>query len=548
MVRLSGGLMLSRLPLAVLLALALWLRVTSLGGLPEPNGDEAFYGIQAHRLVSGLPPQFVTPTGNPVNPVLVAIEAPLLLLFGPKYWALRTPTAVAGLLAVALAYAWVRRWCDRPTALIAASVLAVMPMAILLSRTGTEPGLTPVFALLALHQAFLGRRFGLLAAFLACLFMHPTNLFLAPIVASVYLGQALPKVERSRWWRVGAEVAAGSGLVLTVFGLMALKRAGSSVYYNHVLYRPPHWPTFLASIPRYLIGQPQYVGLPITRAWIGRFDWLFWSLLVTLAVVGVPGLVRRRRWDCLALIGSLGFSLAAFHGMAGAAVLSTAFHRYGSFLVVPSAMALAFLAREALYTPGEDAAPARARRLPVTIALVLAAGALVTVKVRHFDACNRSGVESLWTLQTEDTGPVERAYRKVSEEIARGRAEGRTEPRGVIAEDWWVGRPFEYLALGRPDVKVVLYETLRWQVTPEMLKAYLRRRAEAGDFMVVNTFARAGLAADLRGVAAADRLEQWDLRGPWSALMIERLRPSSEPPAPLVAGDRAAKGLRVRAR
>jgi hypothetical protein len=544
------------IPWAVVVGVALWFRVTSLGGLPQPDGDQAWFGIQAYHLVSGDPASLVTGTGNTANPVILAIQAPLLLLFGPQFWVLRVPTAIIGVLIVGLAYLWGRHWSDRPTALIAATVLAVTPMAIIVSRGSIESGITPLFALLALHQAFLGRRVGLLLSFLACLIIHPTNLFLAPIMASVYLGRTLPLVERSKWWRVVLEVAVGSAVILTVFGLMALSRSGSAAYYIHPDYRPPHLPTFLAAFPRYLLGQPLFLANPIPRPWIQRFDWLFWGVVVALAVVGVPRLLRQRRWDYLALIGSLAMSLLAFHRMAGAVVLSTVFHRYGAFLLVPTAFALAMLAREVLFTAadglpttptsGSGSRAARARWLPVSLGLVLAAGGLYTLKSRYFDAYNRSGRELLWTLRAEDTTPIHRVYNVISADIDRSNSPGARKVHGIICEDCWVGRPFEFLALGRRDMKVVMYDVLRCQVTPDRFNDFLKRRAEAGDYFVAKSLIKDGLKEHVRTIFPHDRIERWeDVRTPTSAYLVERLQPQ-QPAEPVIAGAGQGDVSRVR--
>jgi hypothetical protein len=49
------------------------------------------FGIQAARLVSGKSVELRTPTGTPSNPVLIGLEAPQILLFGPRLWILGAP-------------------------------------------------------------------------------------------------------------------------------------------------------------------------------------------------------------------------------------------------------------------------------------------------------------------------------------------------------------------------------------------------------------------------------------------------------------------------
>ena len=50
---------LSCLPFLVLFAVAAWFRISSLGAVPEFNGDEAYYGLQAARMALGSRPASV---------------------------------------------------------------------------------------------------------------------------------------------------------------------------------------------------------------------------------------------------------------------------------------------------------------------------------------------------------------------------------------------------------------------------------------------------------------------------------------------------------
>jgi hypothetical protein len=214
------------------------------------------------------------------------------------------------------------------------------------------------------------------------------------------------------------------------------------------------------------------------------YDGVFWGVALGLAAAGGRALVRQRRWDLLGLLGGLAVSLAGLHQVAGSAVLSTVFHRYGAFLVIPSAWAFAVLARPVVFTAGGPA-PARPRRLAVAAGLAAAAFLLYDVRTRYFDFNNPTGAESYWTLGTETVGRFERAYRAIVEDIDRygSPAPGRT--CGLILEDWWVTKTIEYLASDRPDLKVVRYDELRLHVPFEPdLKAYLERRFRAGDYFV----------------------------------------------------------------
>ena len=137
------GPILCAINLALLFALALWFRVTSLEAFPEPNGDEAWYGVQAGHLIRGAAFSPRTGNGNPVNPFHAGFEVLLLLAFKPSLWILRVSAVVGGVAAVGLTYPLMSRALDRTTALIAAALLAVLPIAILYSRIGYDCSQTP---------------------------------------------------------------------------------------------------------------------------------------------------------------------------------------------------------------------------------------------------------------------------------------------------------------------------------------------------------------------------------------------------------------------
>jgi 4-amino-4-deoxy-L-arabinose transferase-like glycosyltransferase len=520
------------------MGLALWLRVTSLGTLPVVNGDEAFFGIQAVRVIHGLAP-LRTPTGNPANPFLVGTEAPLVWTFGTGPWVVRIPAAAAGVLAVVLTFVWGRRWADSPTALIAATALAVLPIAIVFSRVAIESCSTPLFAVVALHQAFLGRRLGLLAAFAACLLMHPTNIFLGPVLVGVYLGRVLPATQRWHRWRILVQVALGGAAVVVGFCLLVVGR-GSAEVYRRLYYRPPDWPAFLRSFGRFLLGNPVYTAAPLPVFWVRAFDVVFWASALGMVAVGGRALVRARRWDQLGLIAGLPLSVAGLHLMAGSAVFSPAFNRYGAFLIVPTALALAFLTRETLFTRpsvgvGGSAAP-HARPAAACVALGVAGIMLGVVRAHFFAPCElaTAPIESVWTPWAESVSPLERAYAAVAADLAQ------TSPRdgravGVIADDWWLAKPFEFLAGGRRDVRVVSYDTLYWSLPPDRLRGYLERRIREGDFVLTMKSQRGlrPLATDVEAIVPASRLECRRF-GP---LMLRRLREGSGPEPWVAVGD-----------
>ena len=172
---------------ASLFLVAFWFRVSNLEAIPEHNADESYYGVKAEHFERGQPIAFRTTSGNILNPFLLGLALPLHALATPSLTLLRVPSVVSGVLAVVLMLTLGARAFDRTTALIAATLLAVLPILVFESRMGLEMSQQPFFGVLTIAMAFLGNEVGLLLALLASLLVHPTDVFLLPIAIPVYV-------------------------------------------------------------------------------------------------------------------------------------------------------------------------------------------------------------------------------------------------------------------------------------------------------------------------------------------------------------------------
>src|SRR5262249_41505873 len=123
---------------ASLFLAALWFRVSGLETVPEHSGDESYYGLQAERVCRGEVIALQTTSGNVLNPFLLGLDVALHAVARPSLTLLRVPSVIFGLLAVVLMLTLGARALDRTTALIAATLLMVMPVLIFESRMGLE--------------------------------------------------------------------------------------------------------------------------------------------------------------------------------------------------------------------------------------------------------------------------------------------------------------------------------------------------------------------------------------------------------------------------
>jgi hypothetical protein len=145
--------------LAVLLAVAALVRVVALPESPPGlNQDEAINSWNAWCLLktgqdqAGVhwPIFYTRALGENRTTLYIYWTLPFTALGGLNIWTTRLPSAVAGILAVALAYWIATRLFGRIAGVLAAAILAVNPWQVVLSRMGHEAALGPFVVLLAL--------------------------------------------------------------------------------------------------------------------------------------------------------------------------------------------------------------------------------------------------------------------------------------------------------------------------------------------------------------------------------------------------------------
>jgi hypothetical protein len=571
------------LVLGLLFALAIWLRVTSLEALPDIDADEAWFATQFVHILRGEPFEDRTPTGNPLSPFQAPIEVPLLLAFKPSLWITRVPSVVAGILAAILSYILGSRILDRPTALIAAGVMAVLPFAIVQSRTGYDCSQTPLYSVLLLYFAFRTNLIALIITFIIVYFVHPTNVFILPLLLMVYVVRSMeqqPEAGAKRWPMVLMKAAALGALGLGL-GLLTLRRPLTQGIFTFYRVGPlgrheliPFWTHF----GRMFLATGR-VPRPV-------HDALFWAILLPVFGCGSVRLVSNRQWDRLALVAGVILSALGLFTVGGSDIIQPGMSRWGLFLLVPSAFAFACLLRELRVAPGPGW---RAVARPAQVAFLVVAG-WVTISTcqlerltltRVFDGTpsgtkletrgskarplliRASGQEpggdadgeAIWTFQTDVKDAKKRALslierdldRRLNRENSQSMTQAQTARKTVIiTEDWWIFYSLRYLALPRRDFEVLNYERLGQG--PDERHARLRELLEAGAYVV--GYVGKDVETTVKGGFPGENLQRFDVpRYEFDYLSIYRLKDTSgariaadeaAPPAISLSGDRNA--------
>jgi hypothetical protein len=435
--------------LGTLLAASVWMRIADLDRIPGINGDEAWYGVQVQAFLRGQAWQWRTPSGLPLNPFFIAPLLAYHALF-PQPWlpALRLPSLLSGLLLIALTFPLVRRRAGTHAAWLATLFVAALPIHLAYSRFGWDASQSPLAGLIVLYFAIGGRFCLTLITWAAAMLVHPTNLFLAPILFGVMAGswwekkQSLRGIIRLRpWTAVLVTFTVGVGGLLCVRWLGAFLPDSRQVVSR--LSRPEGWlkcgalyADLISGVTtyRYIVGPLDGSGVRITER-------LFWLGLIIVVLFGGRELYRGKQGRFLGLVAGCGASLVALYLLAGLRPLTPHFERYAMFFTVPSCLGAAWLLAALAGTP-------RAERWQRLGGLVLAGSLLFGFWSCYWRPLQTTGGSSHRSFRTGPVEPKLAAFRQILWASPPGKK------IQIWAEDWWCFQPLRYLAADCPQVEV----------------------------------------------------------------------------------------------
>jgi 4-amino-4-deoxy-L-arabinose transferase-like glycosyltransferase len=364
-----------RLLFALALLAGALLRLVLIGRPDLFGADEGTWAVGARNLVEGNGAQALalsaTPLGAPAGtPVLFPVVLSVMVrVFGPEEWAIRLPSAVAGLIGAFVLERIIRRGWGQPAGHLAGAFAALLPPLVSASRAATvEPTLAAaglagiLFGLRAFEEdapfegAVAGFFFGL--GFLAK--GYAVGLYLLPLLAALAVRPRLFGLGRT--WRA-------LGLLGAVFVLV-----GGARLFAIALFRPDLFffqlatlfgaseaaarvaaaPTAFAADPKSLVSTLFYF-LPLAAAGVAVLSRPIGDGEVDSGATG-----GERRLDHRVLWGVYFVELVVVVAVAGRLRLS-------SIPVLPAVAALAGLGGAGLLRPWPE--PERRRRETWTAAL-----------------------------------------------------------------------------------------------------------------------------------------------------------------------------------
>ncbi|HEV2972135.1 MAG TPA: hypothetical protein VGY55_19335 [Pirellulales bacterium] len=458
-----------------LLAVAIWFRCRDLANIPGVNGDEAWYGVQAELILHGRPIAWRTPTGNLLNPLFFGPQLLLHALCEPSFALLRTTAVASGLAALAVNFWLCRSVFGRRVALISTTILAVLPISIVYSRLAWDASQSLLITLPAIYlplRAIIDAprkvRWSAcgLAALTAAIIVHPTNLFVAPIV-----GVCLALAWRDAMSTISRRLLGKLGFSIAAIGFVAAGAAAGS-YSPAVLGRftnPTEYAAFGVNLGRLFSGATvyDYVSGAVAPAKDGMFpsEVILYDLPTSIAFCslawGIYRLLRRgsgfrdgsadnaehlvnshdwinrRKIAVTGLTVGWGLSLAAFFLVAGPAAIAPHFERYGICLIGAGAILAALSVDWWLDRP------AGGRVAATTIAVATGWLLLAVCHASFFNFMETSGGRSHPTFRTAAIEPKEAAF-----DFIVGHSKKPGSDVRVLTSEWWNYWPLRYLSFG----------------------------------------------------------------------------------------------------
>ena len=407
-------------------------RTVALGRWPGLNGDESWYGVNVQVLLSGGTPFLHTGVGNPLNPIHSGLLLALSTVFDPSPALLRVPEAILGIVAILIAFPLLAAPLGRRAALLAAVFLAISPVAVVYSRLGWDPSGSPLVTLIAIGCALRDKPVAALLALALAYLVHPTNIFVAPVIAGAWAPHAIARYRQAtddHRARLGRIAAAGV-IVAIPIGVWALIRVAAnpetplpsvSMVIDRT-FSPTLWISRMWGAAGLLSGitSAVYVGGPLSSSVGGGVTAIAAAALLLPVAFGWRAFRAHRHaaW----LLAGLAVTFAGFHIVAVPAALNPGLERYALFLLVPLVIVTA-VALDAWI--GTHTIPGM-----LTVAVFVTSMLAVLIGGYFVPLATRGG-ESAATYRTGASEPKLAAFNFIAANSGKG-------PITVIAEDWWL--------------------------------------------------------------------------------------------------------------
>lgn len=433
----------------VLIGVAVVMRVVWLNQVPGVNGDEAWYGVQAQRWLAGGDVEWLTPTTkNLMNPFYFGLVVVFERLVPATVVALRAPAVVSGLALVALVWILSQRLWNRQWALAMTLMVATNPVNIIYSRFGWDSAQTGLATWLVLFLALAKKWPVAVVALAAAIVVHPTNLFLLPMVILMWFSE---KGVLKRKLQTGKEdVVAGGLLVALMAGVYWWFDRTGATGLGTLTKVMGRWLLTDTWIKMASMGGWFFTGLNSLEYVAGSLPWaeppgLGIGVWVVGGYVIYRALKVSRDWQGLGAM-ALGYGLAwlGFAGITDGRFYTTGLERFFMWALVPILVLMVVSLQKLEKLVG-------AKKLMGV--LLITGGVWVGLTWQYyFVPIRESRGEAHATFVGADPEPKVQAYKYIAGETG-------SRETTVMVDEWWLYEPLVYLGgyADNIDFKILVY-------------------------------------------------------------------------------------------
>jgi hypothetical protein len=429
-----------RIVLYAAIAVGIIARTVALGRWPGLNGDESWYGVNVQEFLAGGTPFLHTGVGNPLNPIHSGLLLALSVVFDPSPALLRVPEVILGVIALVIAFPLLVKPLGQRAAMLTTVFLAISPVAVVYSRLGWDPSGSPLVTLVAIGCALRDKPAAALLSLAIAYLVHPTNIFVAPMVAAAWAPHAIGRyrqatdTQRARL----ARVAIAGAIVAIPVGVWALLRIAANPetplpsirMVIERVFSPAMWIGRAWGVAGLVSGitSAVYVGGPPPPASVNGATAVGAAALLLPIVLGWRAFRAHTHGSWL--LAGLLVTFAGFHVVAVPGALDPGLERYALFLIVPLVIVTAVAIGAWIET----------QRIAGTLAGALYVAAMVAVLIGgYFVPLASRGGDSAPTYRTGAMEPKLAAFTFMAANSGDG-------PVTVVAEDWWLYWTLRYLA------------------------------------------------------------------------------------------------------
>ena len=454
-----------RINICLIFIVSLFLRIFALDHIPGINGDEAFYGINVLSILKGGHCSIHAPSENIINPFYSGLLLLLQAFLPISFWVLRLPALLMGLALILITYLITRKLFDTKMALLSTILTATLPINIAYSRFGWDTSQTTLISIVVIYLALAEKWTLLPLAFAAAYLIHPTNLFLIPIVLAYPMFLLITQLWRRNLTKAILFIIAAIVLFFAVTAFLYWQMPsvlGTILPKFWFRFRNPYkWSLFFFDYVRLFSGTTVYryicgSGYSLKST---VFDAALAIILIIFFSYGAFKFIQKKDQKKLSLLPGLLITLPLFYLMTGNIAIRPSYERYSLFLVMPTLLLLAVILRLIATNKKKE-------RLVMASVIITGWLFLASFFANYFIFMIQTGGNSHPTFITALKEPKQLCLEIILKDSKEAGAV-------ILVSSWWNYCPIAYLSGAHKNLTVIMLDTAKQLELPQKNTVYV---------------------------------------------------------------------------